>query len=55
MKAPLLLFHLAMAWASETSMPLSSIANRDQLYQSTSIRSGRIKYVYDNDDDDEAT
>ena len=31
MKALLLLFHLVMAWASGTSMPLSSIANRDPL------------------------
>ena len=34
-------FHLVVAWPSETSMPLSSVANRDPLYQSSSIRSGR--------------
>ena len=39
-------FHLVVAWPSETSVPLSSVANRDPLYQSSSIRSGRIKYVY---------
>ena len=38
MKAPLLFFHLVVALASETSMPLSNIANRDPLYQSTSTR-----------------
>ena len=34
-------FHLVMTWASETSTPLSDIANRDPLYQSTTIRLGR--------------
>ena len=34
-------FRLVMAWASETSMLLSYIANRDPLYQSTTIRLDR--------------
>ena len=37
MKALLLLFHVVMALASETSVPLSSVVNRDPLYQSTTI------------------
>ena len=44
MKDFLLLFHLVMALASETSMPLSGGANRDPVYQSRINRLGRIKY-----------
>ena len=37
--------HLVMIWASEPSVPLSSVANRDPLYQSRTNRLGQIKYL----------
>ena len=40
-------FHLVMALALETSMPLSNIANCNPLHQSTTIRLGRTSsYLY---------